>query len=106
MEKIKVAKCYCDIPREVLGYLAREHFVNHVPTQDLMQKVPTGEWHEWVAIVALLDVPTTELKPTHTGRCPKGHFGTLSQMAKKGKIMARLTKILTRSDFQRALLVG
>ena len=63
MEKVHVSKCYCDIPREVLGYLAREHFVNHVSTQQLMTQEQGDEWREWVAVVALLDVPPAELKP-------------------------------------------
>jgi hypothetical protein len=63
MDRVRTGKCYCDIPREVLGYLAREHFVNDVPTQELMTQVQGDEWREWVAIVALLDVPQAELLP-------------------------------------------
>lgn len=62
-QKIHVKECYCDIPREKLGYIIREHFVRHTPTPEIMAAVEGPEWREWVALVALLDVPPAQLQP-------------------------------------------
>ena len=62
-QTIHVAHCYCDIPRPQLGYLVQQHFIHHTPTTKLMDQVKTPEWREWVAVVALLDIPPAELLP-------------------------------------------
>lgn len=54
-------KCYCDIPRERLSYLVQQHFIQHVPTAEIMKRMRTDEEREEVAVVALLDVPREEL---------------------------------------------
>lgn len=58
---VHTGKCYCDIPREWLGYLITQHYVHKVPTPELMAQLDTPEQKEWLAIVALLDVPRQHL---------------------------------------------
>lgn len=60
-DKVRTNKCYCDIPREKLAELVQQHYIQHIPTTDLMKCAKTDEEREDIAVVALLDVPKDEL---------------------------------------------
>lgn len=61
MERVKISKCYCEIPLKKLVKIARLRFVDHVGTQELMNQVSSEEDRECVTIVALLDVKENDL---------------------------------------------
>ena len=56
VKKINIQACYCKIPRRKLLELVRLHFVDGIPTEQLMKKARTRREREYLATVALLDL--------------------------------------------------
>ena len=90
-ERLRTDKCYCDIPRHRLAYLVQEHFIHHVPTPEIMNRMNTPEEREEVAVVALLDVPQEEVvrmleleRPEKMLHWLKCHENIRMQLAEEG----------------------
>ncbi|MCG3176479.1 MAG: hypothetical protein MOGMAGMI_01434 [Candidatus Omnitrophica bacterium] len=60
-DKVHTNKCYCDIPRDKLAQLVQQHYIQHVPTTEMMRCAKSDGEREDIAVVALLDVPREEL---------------------------------------------
>jgi hypothetical protein len=56
VKKINIQACYCKIPRRKLLELVRLHFVDGIPTEQLMKRAKTRREREYLATVALLDL--------------------------------------------------
>jgi hypothetical protein len=61
LHKIKVHLCYCQIPETRLKQIAYKRFVEHIPTEKLMEQMPTVKDKEYLAAIALLDVKPQNL---------------------------------------------
>lgn len=56
VKKVNIRNCYCEIPTKKLWELARLHFIEGVPTGQLMKKIRSQREREYLATIALLDV--------------------------------------------------
>src|SRR3989338_3439213 len=54
--------CYCQIPWDRLEQIARRRFVDGIPTNQLMGQFTDPHDKEYLAAIAILDVPAGELK--------------------------------------------
>lgn len=62
MRKGKIKSCFCQIPLEKLIDLVRLRFMDGQGTADLMEKLTSQKDREYLATVALLDVPEKEIE--------------------------------------------
>jgi hypothetical protein len=63
MRKIKIYRCYCQIPAKKLRELSRLRYARGIPTERLMKRMKTRREKEYLAAVALLDVKRKDLPP-------------------------------------------
>ncbi len=59
--KHEVHLCYCMIPEDALIAIARQRYVEKIPTETLMEQYPSRAAKEYVAAIALLDVKAEDL---------------------------------------------
>jgi len=60
-EHAKPHLCYCQIPEDKLKELARLRYIEGIPTEELMARLKTPEERNYLAAIALLDVPAESL---------------------------------------------
>ncbi len=61
LAKHEVHLCYCMIPEDALIVIARQRYVEKIPTETLMEQYPNRAAREYVAAIALLDVKVEDL---------------------------------------------
>ena len=62
VEKIKLSLCYCHIPLEKLSQLVYLRYIVGMETGELMKEFPSQQDREYLAALALLDVPSESLE--------------------------------------------
>lgn len=89
MKKIKLSLCYCHIPLEKLSQLVYLRYIVGIETGELMKEFPSKKDREYLAAVALLDVPAEDLEKvaqtedpsltTHLFGCRERAFNILKE---------------------------